>query len=173
MSNENICGICWNDVGEDKVKTPCLHIYCTKCFFLWMKENSNCPMCRASFGSNEIRARREQLRNLDNSILDQHFAYQTIRNNNERLQRKNERLQRRNERLEYKNARLYDRKRTLVSHITTRYIELTSLNSERRIIREALDGITNYRTEWNQLWSSDLDEEELMPNPPPSPVSDN
>jgi len=122
MSNENICGICWNDVGEDKVKTPCLHIYCTKCFFLWMKENSNCPMCRASFGSNEIRARREQLRNLDNSILDQHFAYQTIRNKNERLQRKNERLQRRNERLEYKNARLYDRKRTLVSHITTRYI---------------------------------------------------
>ena len=53
--NPTICGICWSKVGSKRVMTPCKHLYCTDCFFRWMKENRNCPACRENFDDEEIK----------------------------------------------------------------------------------------------------------------------
>ena len=46
------CTICYIKFGiDDIVNTTCGHVYCTKCFFRWMKGNVTCAMCRNNFTS--------------------------------------------------------------------------------------------------------------------------
>ena len=42
------CCICLNDIkqNEEVVKLPCDHIHHWKCCENWLKQKSNCPMCR-------------------------------------------------------------------------------------------------------------------------------
>ena len=44
---EKECSICYGKLNINNiVNTTCSHVYCKKCFFRWMKSQSNCPMCR-------------------------------------------------------------------------------------------------------------------------------
>ena len=122
MSNENICGVCWNNVGENKVRTPCNHIYCTNCFFSWMKINRNCPSCRTSFDNDRIATIQETLGNLELSISIQQDISRGIRRDNDIIQRSNERL--------------YSRNCMLREQVATKQLELANLDTERILLRE-------------------------------------
>lgn len=45
---DNPCVICLNEYknNEEVYKTPCSHIYHSKCLEQWFKENNTCPTCR-------------------------------------------------------------------------------------------------------------------------------
>lgn len=46
------CTVCYNFFGIDKiVNTRCGHVYCSDCFFRWLKGNVTCAMCRKNFTS--------------------------------------------------------------------------------------------------------------------------
>lgn len=46
------CSVCYKPcTGENIVNTPCGHIYCTDCFFRWIRVRPTCPMCRRNFTS--------------------------------------------------------------------------------------------------------------------------
>jgi hypothetical protein len=46
------CAVCYNFFGIDKiVNTRCGHVYCSDCFFRWLKGNVTCAMCRKNFTS--------------------------------------------------------------------------------------------------------------------------
>ena len=54
------CPICKNTINSSSnVVTPCNHIFCTECFFQWIKEGKSCPMCRKIFIKNETEEVRE------------------------------------------------------------------------------------------------------------------
>mgnify|MGYP001374119003 CR=1 FL=1 len=43
------CNICQEDISNNRIKTPCNHDFCGDCFFKWMQEKPNCPLCRKEF----------------------------------------------------------------------------------------------------------------------------
>jgi hypothetical protein len=46
------CCVCYKPcTGENIVNTPCGHIYCSACFFRWIRVRPTCPMCRRDFTS--------------------------------------------------------------------------------------------------------------------------
>ena len=46
--NTKQCGVCYDDLTVDNcVSTPCKHLFCSKCFFKWLKESNTCPLCRS------------------------------------------------------------------------------------------------------------------------------
>lgn len=54
-SNDN-CSICF-DTHTDPLVTPCCSkIFCANCILSWMARTLACPLCRASFHPNELRA---------------------------------------------------------------------------------------------------------------------
>ncbi len=74
---KNECSICLENINiNKKVTTDCNHTFCNKCFFKWIRINSNCPTCRKEFVSppkaveieeqqhilNELRFRQGQIR---------------------------------------------------------------------------------------------------------------
>ena len=48
------CNICQEDLANNKIKTPCNHLFCGSCFFKWMQEKPNCPLCRKEFVNEDI-----------------------------------------------------------------------------------------------------------------------
>ena len=41
------CAVCYKDIAINKlVNTTCNHQYCNTCFFRWIFNNRNCPLCR-------------------------------------------------------------------------------------------------------------------------------
>ena len=54
-SEPKTCNICQDDIlSGNSVKTPCNHVFCTNCFFKWMQEKPNCPLCRKEFVNEDI-----------------------------------------------------------------------------------------------------------------------
>lgn len=52
--NTSSCSVCYKDLTVNNiVNTMCNHVYCKTCFFKWMKQGYNCPMCRRNFISME------------------------------------------------------------------------------------------------------------------------
>lgn len=50
--NDSTCNVCYNDLNiKNIVNTKCGHVFCRTCFFRWMKQSTNCPMCRRNFVS--------------------------------------------------------------------------------------------------------------------------
>ena len=50
----NTCSICYKELNIDNiVNTMCNHLYCKTCFFKWLNQGYNCPMCRRNFISLE------------------------------------------------------------------------------------------------------------------------
>ena len=46
------CSICYKPCNAlNIVNTPCNHIYCTDCFYRWIRVRPTCPMCRRNFTS--------------------------------------------------------------------------------------------------------------------------
>ena len=135
--NPKICGICWSKVGSKRVMTPCKHLYCTDCFFRWMKENRNCPACRENFDDEEIKNRQELLRDINEQI--RHHRHQL-----RKLHKKNDHLYRSNDRLISRNT-------ILKKVIASKTYEIKCLNKERHITRKAIEESLNYRREWEDL----------------------
>ena len=77
-SEPTTCNICHDDISDGIIKTPCNHEFCNKCFFKWMQEKPNCPLCRKEFVNENIMknimANREEL-----SVLNSEIAYTRIR----------------------------------------------------------------------------------------------
>nr|CAH8842236.1 unnamed protein product [Trichobilharzia regenti] len=46
-SKEN-CSICWEEMNKS-CQLPCGHIFHTACLYLWIEQNTNCPICRKCF----------------------------------------------------------------------------------------------------------------------------
>ena len=72
------CNICQEDTENNKVITPCEHIFCGECFFKWMQEKPNCPLCRKEFVNENImtniNANREEL-----SVISSEISYLKVR----------------------------------------------------------------------------------------------
>ena len=58
QSNDNDCTICMELLIDDVTKLKCGHVYHNQCIQDWrrgsMESSKRCPLCRASFGENEI-----------------------------------------------------------------------------------------------------------------------
>jgi hypothetical protein len=64
------CTVCYNFFGIDKiVNTRCGHVYCSDCFFRWLKGNVTCAMCRKNFTSWR-RHSRDQLNDDISAVTD-------------------------------------------------------------------------------------------------------
>ena len=74
------CNICQEDLLDNKIKTPCNHLFCGSCFFKWMQEKPNCPLCRKEFVNENIMknivANREELSVLTSEL--EYTRYQAI-----------------------------------------------------------------------------------------------
>jgi len=72
------CNICHEDTSNNRVKTPCNHEFCGDCFFKWMQEKPNCPLCRKEFVNENImtniNANREEL-----SVISSEISYLKVR----------------------------------------------------------------------------------------------
>ena len=46
----NDCSVCYETLTiGNSVSTPCNHLFCSKCFFKWLKESNTCPLCRNKY----------------------------------------------------------------------------------------------------------------------------
>ena len=44
------CSVCYQPLTvKNSVSTPCNHLFCSKCFFKWLKESNTCPLCRNKY----------------------------------------------------------------------------------------------------------------------------
>ena len=137
IDDENKCKICMLDVDDERVVTPCGHLYCSACFFRWMKERPTCPTCRKYLGQEDITKRRNLLHSLTESIHSQISLMTTVRRDNTRLERKNKHLKNRYNRLE---GMTIGKKK-----------ELINLERERLITRDSIRSMVNYRRRWEAL----------------------
>ena len=75
------CNICQEDISDNNIKTPCNHAFCGDCFFKWMQEKPNCPMCRKEFVNEDIMKNisdnREELSILTSEL--EYTRYQAVR----------------------------------------------------------------------------------------------
>ena len=139
MSEAIKCGICWEKIAFDNnVVTPCRHHFCTTCFFRWLKEKQNCPVCRKEFGNNIVENREELLEEINESITANFQILRQLRISKRALSRTNRRLTERNS--------------ALRRSIGNKYYELDYLQTECRDTREALRASLNYRREWEELY---------------------
>ena len=61
------CCICFEEFGNENVeqcKTTCKNFFHSECINLWLKKNSNCPLCRSSWNSNESNNILEEFKGL-------------------------------------------------------------------------------------------------------------
>ena len=137
IDDENKCKICMLDVDDERVVTPCGHLYCSACFFRWMKERPTCPTCRKYLGQEDVTKRRNLLHSLTESIHSQISLMTTVRRDNTRLERKNKHLKNRYNRLE---GMAFGKKK-----------ELINLERERLITRDSIRSMVNYRRRWETL----------------------
>lgn len=65
------CSICLKEFEENVKITPLScdvrHVFHTDCIVKWMRENNNCPICRAEMNPNELSQFHE---NLDQRLYD-------------------------------------------------------------------------------------------------------
>ena len=64
------CSICFDNIALDScVKTICGHMFCTECFFKWIKSNTTCAICRTPFTepykAKEIRKQEKKIKELN------------------------------------------------------------------------------------------------------------
>ena len=101
---EKECSICYGKLNINNiVNTTCSHVYCKKCFFRWMKSQSNCPMCRRNFVSITTWYQNQDV----NAEIDElTLLSENIQNNVVRMRRRIERVQLRRSRLKAQNKLL-------------------------------------------------------------------
>lgn len=78
--HDSTCNICQEELINNKIKTPCNHLFCGSCFFKWMQEKPNCPLCRKEFVNEDIMKNisenREELSVLTSEL--EYTKYQAI-----------------------------------------------------------------------------------------------
>lgn len=53
MQDNNICGICQDDIVNKTSLNSCSHSFCFTCIARWSQESNSCPLCQARY--NELR----------------------------------------------------------------------------------------------------------------------
>ena len=49
-NDDNTCSVCYvSKSDKDTIVTECKHVYCRDCFFVWLKQNTTCALCRHDF----------------------------------------------------------------------------------------------------------------------------
>lgn len=139
------CSICYKDLTENRVCTPCNHHYCTECFFKWMKESVTCPNCRQVLASRTdsnalLEEREELLTTLNDNIASQFNLFRFLRRDTERIDRENRKISRKKHELEY----LASRKK----------MEIEDLNAEKKRLKRSLKSMINYRRDWDEIESN-------------------
>ena len=66
----NDCSICFDNILINScVKTICGHMFCTECFFKWIKNNTTCAICREPFTgpykAEEIKKQERKIKELN------------------------------------------------------------------------------------------------------------
>lgn len=138
MSSLNTeCPICQKEIKSDsKVVTPCDHTFCTQCFFEWIMEGKNCPLCIYNFISSSQTDTEELLSDLMAEVNIEQVGLQSLKEaiqeaifEKTRARRELGLLKREQERLKAVIAR--------------RRIQLTNLRNK-----------INYRLQWIKLYST-------------------
>ena len=139
---ENSCNICYCDLSDNMVKTPCSHYYCSSCFFKWMRESQTCPNCRKLLVQDShiealIVERQSELMVLNGDIASQYNIFRFLRRDTKTLEKENNGLSRKKRELEY-----------LVS---TKEMELDDLHREKKSIKRSIKSINNFRRDLEEL----------------------
>ena len=94
-SLNNDCPICKNPLPSlRRVVTPCDHYFCTECFFKWIKEGKNCPLCRKTFIEDpEEEEAHNTLVAINQQIVTDYDIMTHLRDNNSILTIQNMKLQ--------------------------------------------------------------------------------
>lgn len=149
-SGTHLCAVCWNATTPGRrVTTPCNHVFCTPCFFNWMKEKRNCPVCRRAFAS-ETQGRAPAPDFVQN-IIDV-ARIQRIERQLDRLAVRNQGLSRTNVALEEHRDSLRRTLSSLREEVRNATSELERLTRKRRHAREGLRALSNYHREWRALY---------------------
>jgi len=143
--SSNSCNICYCDLSDNMVKTPCSHYYCSDCFFKWMRESQTCPNCRKllvqdSHIESLISERQDELMILNDNIASQYNIFRFLRRDTKTLEKENKVLSRKKRELEY-----------LVS---TKEMELDDLDREKNSIKRSIKSINNFRRDLEELDTS-------------------
>ena len=136
------CNICYSDLSNNMVQTPCNHYYCSSCFFKWMRESQTCPDCRKllvedSHIESLITERKEELVIINEDIASQYNIFRFLRRDTDTLDKE--------------NAGLLREKRELEYLVNTKKMELNDLNREKRAIKSSIRHINNYRRDLEEL----------------------
>ena len=145
-SLNNDCPICKNPLPSlRRVTTPCNHCFCTKCFFHWIKEGKNCPLCRRTFIEDPVEEAHDTLTALNQQIMTDYDIMIHLRDKNTKLTRQNMKLQESNISLAQEKKRL-ERENNLQRDLKNVYKE--------KIIE--LQRTINYKKDWIELYDTKI-----------------
>ena len=136
------CNICYKNLTNDMVRTPCKHYYCSGCFFRWMRESQTCPNCRKllvvdSHIETLIVERKVELISISEDVNSQYNIFKFLRRDIDKL--------------DTDNANLLRKKRELEYLVSTKKMELEDLSREKRAIKRSIQSINNYRNDLERL----------------------
>ena len=140
------CPICKNIIPSTRrVVTPCNHCFCTQCFFKWMKEGKNCPLCRKIFIEDPTHDAENRLRIINQQIVDDYNTLISLRDKNANLMLKNIELTENNDILFQEGQRL---KRDNILHRDLKKIYKEKLIELHRQI--------DYKKDWLELYNTKI-----------------
>lgn len=150
------CGICHDTINMTKsVLTSCNHRFCSSCFFNWMKEKSNCPYCRTSFGPAIGQQEVLELEEIIEQTRDWELYQSQIRNNVLNLEDKlNEcYVSVASKEVDIKNINAKidlanDKLNNIINECT---IRKNKILKEEAFIKRKRDTMANYMREWQIL----------------------
>ena len=129
-----------------RVITPCDHCFCTECFFKWIKEGKNCPLCRKTFIEDpEEEEAHNTLAAINQQIITDYDIMTHLRDKNSILTTQNMKLQESNISLAQEKLRL-QRENNLQRDLKNVYKEKI-IELQRRI---------DYKKDWLDLYNTKI-----------------
>lgn len=52
--SQKVCSVCYDDITDNCIKTPCGHLFHNQCLTTWLLEKTSCPICRFQIGERSI-----------------------------------------------------------------------------------------------------------------------
>jgi chromosome segregation ATPase len=122
ISPTTFCNICHKSLETNEMlKTSCNHEFCRVCFFTWLKEKPNCPVCREQFTKPRIEELTEELEVILQDI-DEYSRYRDILAQG--IVREEQRLR-----------KIYDREKNKMSSLIT---EKNQINADIEMLKHSL-----------------------------------
>ena len=122
ISPTTFCNICHKSLETNEMlKTSCNHEFCRVCFFKWLKEKPNCPVCREQFTKPRIEELTEELEVILQDI-DEYSRYRDILAQG--IVREEQRLR-----------KIYDREKNKMSSLIT---EKNQINADIEMLKHSL-----------------------------------